>query len=161
MEIYSPSNTNNLSLFLLRKVSKAYPVEKRRIGNNLTSKNREVTFKINGSGFVLEGKAIKNNNLPDAVLEIEVYINGNLYEVAKISTNNRIRRRELTWNYDLKEGKVWTGQRVKEAWNEGLDVITITDHIVSDHNKFYEIAKVQEDAIESLERPFYSRCEQA
>lgn len=82
-----------------------YPVERRRIGRNLTGKNGEVTFKINGSGFVLGGRAIKNNNLPDAVLEIEVYINGRLYEVARIPTNNRIRRHELTWNYDLKEGE--------------------------------------------------------
>src|SRR5690554_7062845 len=27
------------------------------------------------------------------------------------------------------DGKVWPDQRVKEAWNEGLDVIAITDHI--------------------------------
>ena len=51
------------------------------------------------------GRATKDNNLPDAVLEIEVYVNGNLYEVAKISTDNRVRRNELTWNYDLKEGE--------------------------------------------------------
>lgn len=82
-----------------------YPVERRRIGSSLTRKNREVTFKINGSGFVLGGRAMKNNNLPDVVLEIEVYINGNLYEVAKIPTDNRVRRHELTWNYDLKEGE--------------------------------------------------------
>ena len=48
---------------------------------------------------------MKDNNLPDEVLEIEVYVNGNLYEVAKISTDNRVRRNELTWNYDLKEGE--------------------------------------------------------
>ncbi|MDI9603983.1 MAG: PHP domain-containing protein [Bacteroidota bacterium] len=54
------------------------------------------------------------------------------------------------------DGKVWPDQRVKEAWNEGLDVIAITDHIehrvnkdilISDHNKSYEIAKAQGDAI--------------
>ncbi|HHT29572.1 PHP domain-containing protein [Petrimonas mucosa] len=57
------------------------------------------------------------------------------------------------------DGKVWPDQRVKEAWNEGLDVIAITDHIeyrpnqkilISDHNKSFEIAKAQGDAIGML-----------
>lgn len=57
------------------------------------------------------------------------------------------------------DGKVWPDQRVKEAWNEGLDVIAITDHIehrvnkdilISDHNKSYEIAKKEGDAIGML-----------
>jgi hypothetical protein len=57
------------------------------------------------------------------------------------------------------DGKVWPDQRVKEAWNEGLDVIAITDHLeyrsnkeilISDHNKSFEIAKKQGDAIGML-----------
>ena len=57
------------------------------------------------------------------------------------------------------DGKVWPDQRVKEAWNEGLDVIAITDHIEyrpnkailnGDHNKSYEIAKAHGDAIGML-----------
>jgi hypothetical protein len=82
-----------------------YPVERRRIGSNLGGKNREISFKINGSAFVLSGRAVKNSDRPDSILEIEVYINGNLHEVAKIPTNNRIRRHDLTWNYDLTEGE--------------------------------------------------------
>ena len=48
------------------------------------------------------------------------------------------------------DGKVWPDQRVNEAWNEGLDVIAITDHIEyrpnkeivkGDFNTSYEIAK--------------------
>lgn len=47
------------------------------------------------------------------------------------------------------DGHVWPDLRVKEAWNEGLDVISITDHIeyrpnknevTGDHNRPYEIA---------------------
>lgn len=54
------------------------------------------------------------------------------------------------------DGQVWPAMRVDEAWNEGLDVIAITDHIeyrpnkaivVSDLNKSYEIAKKKGDAI--------------
>lgn len=48
------------------------------------------------------------------------------------------------------DGNVWPTIRVKEAWEEGLDAIAITDHIEyrphsqdipSDHNRSYEIAK--------------------
>ncbi|MGM0619665.1 MAG: Sb-PDE family phosphodiesterase [Bacteroidota bacterium] len=47
------------------------------------------------------------------------------------------------------DGTVWPTVRVEEAWREGLDVISITDHIeyrphskdvASDHNRSYEIA---------------------
>ncbi len=47
------------------------------------------------------------------------------------------------------DGTVWPTVRVQEAWEEGLDAISITDHIeylphskdiVSDHNRSYEIA---------------------
>ena len=48
------------------------------------------------------------------------------------------------------DGTVWPTVRVHEAWREGLDAISITDHIeyrpfssdvVSDHNRAYEIAR--------------------
>lgn len=54
------------------------------------------------------------------------------------------------------DGKVWPDQRVDEAWNEGLDVIAITDHleyrphkdiVKSDFNKSFEIAKKRGDQI--------------
>ena len=54
------------------------------------------------------------------------------------------------------DGKEWPDMRVNEAWNEGLDVIAITDHIEyrpnkeiikSDFNKSYEIAKKRGEQI--------------
>lgn len=48
------------------------------------------------------------------------------------------------------DGTVWPTIRVEEAWQEGLDAISITDHIeyrphskdvVADHNRSYEIAE--------------------
>lgn len=48
------------------------------------------------------------------------------------------------------DGTVWPTVRVQEAWEEGLDAISITDHIeylphskdiVADHNRSFEIAK--------------------
>lgn len=52
------------------------------------------------------------------------------------------------------DGVVWPNVRVQEAWQEGLDVICITDHIEhqphkqdlpTNHNRPYEIAKVPAD----------------
>ncbi len=48
------------------------------------------------------------------------------------------------------DGTVWPTVRIKEAWNEGLDAIAITEHIeyrphskdvISDHNRSFEIAE--------------------
>ncbi len=48
------------------------------------------------------------------------------------------------------DGTVWPTVRVEEAWEEGLDAISITDHIeyqphskdiVADHNRSFEIAE--------------------
>jgi 3',5'-nucleoside bisphosphate phosphatase len=52
------------------------------------------------------------------------------------------------------DGEVWPTIRVDEAWEQGLDVISITDHIeytpkdkivIGDHNTSYEIAKPHAD----------------
>ncbi|SHJ43479.1 hypothetical protein SAMN05444280_11955 [Tangfeifania diversioriginum] len=57
------------------------------------------------------------------------------------------------------DGKLWPDQRVNEAWNEGMDVIAITDHIEyrpykdiisGDFNSSYKIAKKRGDAIGML-----------
>lgn len=54
------------------------------------------------------------------------------------------------------DGDVWPTVRVQEAWLDGLDVISITDHIEykphsqdidADHNRVYEIAKPLADQI--------------
>ncbi len=48
------------------------------------------------------------------------------------------------------DGTVWPTVRIEEAWNEGLDAISITDHIeyrphsidvVADHNRSFELAE--------------------
>lgn len=54
------------------------------------------------------------------------------------------------------DGEVWPTIRVDEAWREGLDAISLTEHIeyrpheedvIGDHNRAYEIAKSRADAI--------------
>ncbi len=71
----------------------------------------------------------------------------------------------VTLKYDphmhtvFSDGTVWPTVRVHEAWREGLDAISITDHIeyrpfrndvVSDHNRAYEIAKPVADQMDIL-----------
>ncbi|MDX8337660.1 Sb-PDE family phosphodiesterase [Draconibacterium sp. IB214405] len=57
------------------------------------------------------------------------------------------------------DGTVWPTVRVEEAWKEGLDAISITDHIeyrphsidvVADHNRSYDLAKPLADQSEIL-----------
>jgi hypothetical protein len=107
-----------------------YPVERKRIGGQLSNNNGEISFNIQGSGFVLGGGAVKNSEIPDTVLEVEVYINNELHEVAKLPTNSRIRRLELSWNYDLKEGENSVTLKAKTIPNgyrvEAHDVIVYT-----------------------------------
>ncbi|HKL34255.1 MAG TPA: Sb-PDE family phosphodiesterase [Tangfeifania sp.] len=54
------------------------------------------------------------------------------------------------------DGTVWPTVRVEEAWQEGLDIIAISDHIeyrphskdvVADHNRSYEIAEPLADKL--------------
>jgi hypothetical protein len=54
---------------------------------------------------VVGGRAAKDGNLPEAVLEVDVFADGRLLETAKLPTLSRIRRNEVTWNYDLPDGK--------------------------------------------------------
>jgi hypothetical protein len=82
-----------------------FPTERRRVGERLSNQNPEISFEIEGCGFVIGGRAAKNGNLPEAVLEVDVFADGQLLETAKLPTLSRIRRNEVTWNYDLPEGK--------------------------------------------------------
>jgi len=82
-----------------------FPTERRRIGKQITRQNFEITFEIEGCGFVVGGRAAKENQLPEAVLELDVFVDGQLFETAKLPTQWLVRRHEVTWKYDLPEGK--------------------------------------------------------
>ena len=75
-EIFSPSTTSNQNRFRLEVGLKASIGRKTKNRQQSWRKNREISFKINGSAFVLSGRAVRNSDRPDSILEIEVYING-------------------------------------------------------------------------------------
>lgn len=81
-----------------------YPKSRSRVGVSLVGSDNEHTLQIEGCGFVIGGRAVKEAQLPDSTLEVEVYIDGELFEVAKLPTLSLVRRHEVTWKYDLPEG---------------------------------------------------------
>ena len=82
-----------------------YPTKRQGINRSLTPGNPEYTMEMEGCGFVFRGQADKEGAMPDATLEIEVYIDGQLAEQVKMPTNWRERRHDVAWRYDLPEGR--------------------------------------------------------
>ncbi|MCD6598746.1 MAG: ADP-ribosylglycohydrolase family protein, partial [Bacteroidales bacterium] len=68
--------------------------------------NTEYIFEFEGVGFVVKGSSQSGNN-PDENYnhEIEVYIDGVLYEKASLPSNFTKRRTDICWKYNLKPEK--------------------------------------------------------
>jgi len=80
-----------------------YPVAKKSFNHRDV---KELAFTFTGTGFVLKGEARKkNNDAADYVFEMEVYIDGQKVETAKLPVNYTIRRHELCWKYSLPDKK--------------------------------------------------------
>jgi ADP-ribosylglycohydrolase len=83
-----------------------FPIERNHVGKQLNSINQESEFEFVGNGFVLTGNAQKlNRDLPEGVLEFEVYVDGQKLEQVKMPTIYTTRRHEVAWKYNLPEGK--------------------------------------------------------
>ncbi|MEN8156523.1 MAG: ADP-ribosylglycohydrolase family protein [Bacteroidota bacterium] len=81
----------------------------------------EYSFDFEGKGFVVRGGArkiasVNPEGVPgtgqERVLEVDVYVDGELYEHAVLPTPFRTRRHEISWRYNLPEGP----HRVKIIW---------------------------------------------
>ena len=81
-----------------------FPTERKRLKAPLSQKNHEISFEMEGCGFVVTGQAARDNQLPEIILEVDVFVDGQLVETVKMPTNRRTRRLDVAWNYDLKEG---------------------------------------------------------
>jgi ADP-ribosylglycohydrolase len=83
-----------------------YPVDRRRVAQQLNISNLEVDLDFQGNGFVVTGNAQKlNKDSSDGILEIEVYVDGQKVELVKMPTSYLARRNEVAWRYELPEGK--------------------------------------------------------
>ncbi len=80
-----------------------YPAEKKSIRKQA---NNEWNFEFDGTGLVVRGEARKiKQEVSDAVMEAELYIDGNKVETANLPTSYTTRRHELFWKYNLPNGK--------------------------------------------------------
>lgn len=99
--------------------------------------------------FMLTGQNMNFVHYPD-ILRDKVRKNINLPVIQGYKTL----KCDFHMHTVFSDGDVWPTVRVDEAWQEGLDVIAITDHIeytpkdkivIGDHNTSYEIAKPYAD----------------
>jgi len=81
-----------------------FPKERKRLNNFLSPASQEMSFEMQGCGFVITGSARKEQQLPDVTLEADVYADGQLLETVKLPVQGRVRRHDVAWKYDLPEG---------------------------------------------------------
>jgi hypothetical protein len=79
-----------------------YPTDKIGINKDLT---QEYSFSFEGKGFVVRADMAKWASTDPHNFEVDVYVDGKVFEQVKLPVNFTTRRHELTWNYDLPMGK--------------------------------------------------------
>lgn len=82
-----------------------FPIAKKRIGKELKD---EFEFEFEGNGFVITGENNPKGGSAwqiksDGVADIEMYIDGKLYETIKLPINTVTRRHEICWKYQLED----------------------------------------------------------
>lgn len=78
-----------------------YPIAQRYVNKLLED---SYSFDFTGTGFVVKGETARWQSTNPAVFEMEVYIDGQLYETAILPVAYTTRRHELTWKYKLPDG---------------------------------------------------------
>jgi len=81
-----------------------YPVLRTGLRGSVSEESPEFTFDIKGCGYVISGRAAKENTRNDMILEVDVLVDGQLIETVKMPTLSLIRRLEVAWKYDFPEG---------------------------------------------------------
>jgi hypothetical protein len=82
-----------------------YPVKWLSHRQRMNNQNIEYEFELEGCGFVINGNAQKQTNLPDYELKLDVYINGDYKETVNMPTNYNHRKLEVYFIYDLPDTK--------------------------------------------------------
>jgi hypothetical protein len=81
-----------------------HPIEKKRLGVNLTAERDETSFEFEGIGFAVSGEAEKRGQ-GDHTFQVEMYIDGELSETVELPTNFLHRRFTPFWKYQLPMAK--------------------------------------------------------
>jgi hypothetical protein len=83
-----------------------YPVSRDATNKILDEKTSEMEFNFTGIGFALGGnvKKLDKNNPEDAVLQLEMTIDGGTAEQFTMPSNFSKRRHEIAWKYKLNDG---------------------------------------------------------
>ena len=77
-----------------------YPVKRINIRKNI---DPSAEFEFEGIGFVARGGLRSDDRA--YIAEVEIFVDGQLIEVAKLPANSHDRRLELAWKYQLPDGK--------------------------------------------------------
>lgn len=83
--------------------------------NDIVDTSGSISFEFEGTGFIINGSAVKRANQPEKSLEASLFIDGNEVEKASFPTDFITRRLELFWKYDLPKGKHTVKVVTKEA----------------------------------------------
>jgi hypothetical protein len=83
-----------------------YPKEKRRLDIRLDGETKEAEFAFEGIGFAVDGAVEKlEEDVPDAVLELEVRLDEDPGEKILLPAEDRIRKPTPFWRYQLSPGE--------------------------------------------------------
>jgi hypothetical protein len=84
-----------------------YPASRDATNKILDEKTSEMEFEFTGIGFALGGhvKKLDENNTEDAVLQLEMTIDGGTPEQFTMPSNFSKRRHEIAWKYKLSDGQ--------------------------------------------------------
>lgn len=80
-----------------------FPIERRGIGQQLSTENREINMEFEGNGFVVTGWAKTNSE--DGIIKLSMTVDDYPTETILMPTKFQSRKHELGWKYAMDEGK--------------------------------------------------------
>ncbi len=110
-----------------------FPVAK--IPVNWSTGKDEISFKFDGTGFVLKGEAVSKTDQMQFSFKTELYIDEKLVESPILPVGFNARRQELCWKYDLPKGnhtvKLKILDRHPEAEIQSGEAIIFSDKAIN------------------------------
>ena len=121
-----------------------HPVERSGISRKLNAENRVIELDFEGNGFVITGGVQRTDEADgDAVLEVEMTVDGSKPELIKMPSNFSKRRHEVAWKYELKEEPHVVKLRLLNP-QSGFQ-ISVDDLIVYSENKPTSVLKTHHE----------------